>query len=605
MIQSIKISLNKTTFTLNNGAYEMLNAYMFELKNSFKNDNEIVFDIEARLAELLTIQLATTSDEVVNEVHVKNALNTIGTVNELLNSYKNENNYNEDNKSAKYNSSKQVLRRNSFNQSLGGVCSGIANYLNIDTSFIRIAFVFAFFIFGSGFLIYIILWIVIPKATGKEAEEMILRENNNPNKIYRNKSNQAIGGVCSALAIHFGLEIWVIRLAFFVGLFFYGSTFILYIIAWIIIPLIPNNLYNSRFTINKDYKIQNESQLSFIRNVFKLVIFILALSIVGVFIASVFFTAGLFKVFFDENVYDFILNTFTLETDFNLIIIGVLLCLLTPILLVLAVLSKYFFKTDINFNYAGSGLFILFFIGLGLLIYSGINEIPRFINQEENTDITNTRFVQNDSLKIFVDEIKTNKSIKYFQFNGYKIQFCDSGIFVPVEYNFLKTLEDTATISITKKIIAQKDDENVFDNVDFRYNSNSENLNFPSHYFIPKGKKFKFQSVKVKVFLKENKIIYLSETAQKISGIISRRKKPTKYWFNTNQLTRSYNNDSEENIENELEDIESKVDSTIDKIERKADEIEQKAEELENKAEELRKKAEEKSEELNRKAENL
>jgi phage shock protein PspC (stress-responsive transcriptional regulator) len=184
MIQSIKINLNKTTFTLDNNAYEKLNAYMFELKNSFKNDSDIVLDIEARLAELLTLQLAATNDEVVNESHVINALNTIGSVQELLKSYNFETGNSNDFTNNNFNNNeKPLLRRNPFNQSLGGVCSGIANYLNTDTSLVRIAFVFAFFIIGSGLLIYLILWIVIPKATGELAGKLNKRENNNPNKL--------------------------------------------------------------------------------------------------------------------------------------------------------------------------------------------------------------------------------------------------------------------------------------------------------------------------------------------------------------------------------------------------------------------------------------
>jgi len=69
-------------------------------------------------------------------------------VEELTNSHKSEKSYSnhEPNQSdfSNINSSKPKLRRNPFNQSLGGVCSGIANYLSVDTSFIRIAFVFAF-----------------------------------------------------------------------------------------------------------------------------------------------------------------------------------------------------------------------------------------------------------------------------------------------------------------------------------------------------------------------------------------------------------------------------------------------------------------------------
>ncbi|MBK6397580.1 MAG: PspC domain-containing protein [Bacteroidetes bacterium] len=47
---------------------------------------------------------------------------------------------------------------------VGGVCSGIAAYFDIDPVWIRLIFAGALVFFGSGFLIYIILWIILPQA---------------------------------------------------------------------------------------------------------------------------------------------------------------------------------------------------------------------------------------------------------------------------------------------------------------------------------------------------------------------------------------------------------------------------------------------------------
>ena len=45
---------------------------------------------------------------------------------------------------------------------LFGVCSGLANYFDIDPTMMRIIFIAAFLFFGAGFLLYIILAFVIP-----------------------------------------------------------------------------------------------------------------------------------------------------------------------------------------------------------------------------------------------------------------------------------------------------------------------------------------------------------------------------------------------------------------------------------------------------------
>jgi phage shock protein C len=47
---------------------------------------------------------------------------------------------------------------------LFGVCSGLGDYFDIDSTIIRVVFVFAFLAFGSGLLLYVILAIVMPDA---------------------------------------------------------------------------------------------------------------------------------------------------------------------------------------------------------------------------------------------------------------------------------------------------------------------------------------------------------------------------------------------------------------------------------------------------------
>lgn len=55
------------------------------------------------------------------------------------------------------------LYRNEYHKVLGGVCSGLAEYFEMDITVVRLLFAFTFFIMGVGFIPYIILWIVLPK----------------------------------------------------------------------------------------------------------------------------------------------------------------------------------------------------------------------------------------------------------------------------------------------------------------------------------------------------------------------------------------------------------------------------------------------------------
>ena len=59
-------------------------------------------------------------------------------------------------------SNNKRLERDIRNKAIGGVCSGLANYFDMDPAFWRVLFFFLFFFGLSGLLIYIILWAVMP-----------------------------------------------------------------------------------------------------------------------------------------------------------------------------------------------------------------------------------------------------------------------------------------------------------------------------------------------------------------------------------------------------------------------------------------------------------
>ena len=55
------------------------------------------------------------------------------------------------------------LTRSQSNRRIAGVCGGIAEYFDIDPTLVRIAFVVAALLGGPGLLLYVVLWIVLPK----------------------------------------------------------------------------------------------------------------------------------------------------------------------------------------------------------------------------------------------------------------------------------------------------------------------------------------------------------------------------------------------------------------------------------------------------------
>lgn len=58
------------------------------------------------------------------------------------------------------------LTKSSNNRMIAGVCAGVANYFDIDPTVVRIAWAFLVVLFGSGLLLYLICWLLMPSDYG-------------------------------------------------------------------------------------------------------------------------------------------------------------------------------------------------------------------------------------------------------------------------------------------------------------------------------------------------------------------------------------------------------------------------------------------------------
>lgn len=162
-------------FHIDENAYVRLERYLNTLKQQFRNTeggNEIINDIETRIAELFK-ERTGPGKEVINAEDVDQVIAIMGQPEDYLelddeaNTSSNQSTYRE------YGSTKKRIFRDVDNRIIGGVASGLAAYFNIDALWIRILFIIAF-ISGFGFLLYIIMWIVIPKAQ-TTAEKLQMR----------------------------------------------------------------------------------------------------------------------------------------------------------------------------------------------------------------------------------------------------------------------------------------------------------------------------------------------------------------------------------------------------------------------------------------------
>ena len=177
MKKAMQISIGGMHFHIDEDAFTLLNEYTESLKEYFSKEGdaskEIIDDIEQRMAELLNSRISD-SKQVISLDDVKEIIKTLGKIEDF--EFEAPVNGSED-PSDEYEYKRKTYRRlyrDPDHSIFGGVCSGLAAYFNIEIWIVRVIFIFlAFFniilhnvfsLFGVGIILYIILWIVVPKA---------------------------------------------------------------------------------------------------------------------------------------------------------------------------------------------------------------------------------------------------------------------------------------------------------------------------------------------------------------------------------------------------------------------------------------------------------
>jgi len=265
MKKVININFKGRVIPIEESAFEQLQKYTDSLRRYFANEegrDEIINDIEDRIAELFNEELKKGATCITDE-NVAAICSSMGSI-EDFEQMDNETGASSSHSSSSSSSSassfttadepRGSLGRNANDKILGGVCSGLAHYLKIDPTVVRILFaLITFGGFGTGVLIYIVLWIVLPL---KDLKTNIRK------RLFRNPDDKVLGGVASGLANYFNIPVWIPRVVFCLPLIlsiisvifrnamfdfdfepniifggFGGTLFVIYVILWIVLPM--------------------------------------------------------------------------------------------------------------------------------------------------------------------------------------------------------------------------------------------------------------------------------------------------------------------------------------------------------------------------------
>lgn len=167
MNKTITINLGGLVFNIDEQAYARLAAYLESIKAHFSSldgSGEIVRDIEARMAEQFLAKI-TRSKQVITDDDVAELIGVMGTVEDIDDVRSGEKESEKEQKDEKTPpASPKKLMRSSDDVVIGGVCSGLAAFFGIDPVIVRLLFFASIFFGGSGIIIYLVLWAILPQA---------------------------------------------------------------------------------------------------------------------------------------------------------------------------------------------------------------------------------------------------------------------------------------------------------------------------------------------------------------------------------------------------------------------------------------------------------
>jgi phage shock protein PspC (stress-responsive transcriptional regulator) len=165
MNKTVNINLGGIFFHIDEDAYQKLTRYFEAVKRSLTGNggqDEIMNDIETRISEIFSERISSNNHVVV--LQDVDAMIAIMGQPEDYQLEQDETSSQQTFQNQSKNRGKKLFR-DMDNKILGGVSAGFAHYLGIDSLWIRLALVLIVIAgFGSPILVYILFWVLVPKA---------------------------------------------------------------------------------------------------------------------------------------------------------------------------------------------------------------------------------------------------------------------------------------------------------------------------------------------------------------------------------------------------------------------------------------------------------
>ncbi|MPQ45416.1 PspC domain-containing protein [Marinifilum sp. N1E240] len=495
MKKTLTINISGSIFHIDEDAFDKLQSYLRTLNQHYgsgEEGREIITDIEARIAEIFQEKLSSKG-QVVNVEMVEEVISIMGNPEEIFatDDESSEQETTSTTSAQPNGKKKRRLYRDPDHRVLGGVSSGLAAYFGIDVVFIRLLFALFFIVgYGFSFILYIILWIVVPKAItttqklemkGKKVnisniEESIkdeykdvkenfdkMREKNGPQ--VKDGFDRAIDFLGSALRLL--LKVVIILLG--VGFIFAGFV----------------------------------SLISFIGSM------IFAHSFFGPF-ADFHFPGAMFpKLFLDG-------------TSITLFTIGIITVIAIPLMLLIFAGIKLLFNFKTNNKIIGFTALAVWLTGIILLISLSFSQVKGYMH-------SSTRYAETHDVKAITSDtlyLKTTNNIGDDWFEGH-IDFDQVKVYINGEEEMIvgeptldieRSYSDNFEIKLRKKARGSSR-SSALDNakgIDYKWIQNDSLIVFDRFFTLGEENKWRNQRLHITVKVPEGKVVYFDDSMGKI-----------------------------------------------------------------------------------------
>ena len=382
------------------------------------------------------------------------------------------------------------LYRDGDRRVLGGICSGMAAYFNMDIVMMRVIFVLMFFVIGPfNIILYFILWVVVPKAKttaqrlemrGKEAtvtniaqsiKEDVNEVGENYNKFANAKNEKGESRIES-----FGDVVGsVLRVVLRVIVLLFGVALIIGGIA-------------------------------------SLIGFVTSMAI-----GHSFINGGIWSFGWNSNVdMSTLLNNFVSPGAYTISLIAISILVGIPILLLLFIGTKLLFRYKTNNKLIGLGTFGLWLVALVVLIVVGVNQVSNFSKQTSQTNTQKVECTQCRTIYLEVnDDLYETMIDNEIQLNHMKIAKVNGRdkLLGHPRFTIEKSTSDEYSLLIKKQsrgsntVDAQKNVEEI----EYNFAQKDSTLHFDPYYMLQReNSKWRDQEVFLTLKVPEGKSVYLN-----------------------------------------------------------------------------------------------